>query len=86
MKSYIFTCLLGLMILLGSCQGSSNKNTELPSIGDPVIKTTVIVNNREIIWGMDFLPNGDLLFTEKKGTIARYTAGGAVQEISGVPS
>lgn len=86
MKSYIFTSLLGLMILLGSCQGSSNKNTELPSIGDPVIKTTVIVNNREIIWGMDFLPNGDLLFTEKKGTIARYTAGGAVQEISGVPS
>lgn len=86
MKSSIFNSLLGLTILLGSCQGSSNKNTEVPLVGDPVIKTDIIVNNREIIWGMDFLPNGDLLFTEKKGTIARYTTGGAVQEINGVPS
>lgn len=86
MKSATITSLLGLTLFLGSCQGSSNKNPELPLSGDPTLKTTVIVNNREIIWGMDFLPNGDLLFTEKKGTIARYTSNGNIQEISGVPA
>lgn len=78
--------LLALLSWLGACQSSSSKNTEVPLTGEPTLKTTVIVNNREIIWGMDFLPNGDLLFTEKKGTIARYSSNGTIQEISGVPA
>lgn len=85
MKLPITPSLLGLLCLLSACQGTSTKKTEVPLTGEPTLKTNVIVNNREIIWGMDFLPNGDLLFTEKKGTIARYTANGTIQEISGVP-
>lgn len=86
MKSSITISLLALLNWLSACQSSSSKNTEVPLTGEPALKTSVIVNNREIIWGMDFLPNGDLLFTEKKGTIARYTTGGTIQEISGVPA
>lgn len=78
--------ILSLSMLLSSCQGTSNKNTELPQMGEPKLKTDIIVNNREIIWGMDFLPNGDLLFTEKKGTITRYSSNGTVQDITGVPA
>lgn len=86
MKSYITIAVLALFSSLSACQSSSSKNTEVPLTGEPTLKTNIIVNNREIIWGMDFLPNGDLLFTEKKGTIARYTTGGTIQEISGVPA
>lgn len=86
MKSSITISFLALLSWLSACQSSSSKNTEVPLAGEPTLKTTVIVNNREIIWGMDFLPNGDLLFTEKKGTIARYSTNGTIQEISGVPA
>lgn len=33
---------------------------------DPRFRTETLLNNYEVIWGMDFLPDGDLLFTEKK--------------------
>jgi glucose/arabinose dehydrogenase len=39
----------------------------------------------KIIWGMDFLPDGDLLFTEKKGQLRRYHSGN-VTDISGLPT
>lgn len=86
MKLPIIISIIALFNCLSACQSSSSKNTEVPLTGEPTLKTTVIVNNREIIWGMDFLPNGDLLFTEKKGAIARYTANGTIQEISGLPT
>lgn len=37
-------------------------------------------------WGMAFLPNGDLLITEKSGTLYRLTADRQLQPISGVPA
>lgn len=86
MKLSITISLLAILSCLSACQSTSNKSTEVPLTGEPTLKTNVIVNNREIIWGMDFLPNGDLLFTEKKGAIARYTANGTIQEISGLPT
>ncbi len=35
-------------------------------------------------WGMDFLPNRDIIITERRGRMYRYSGGG-LQEISGVP-
>ncbi|HCL04844.1 MAG TPA: hypothetical protein DHW64_02285, partial [Chitinophagaceae bacterium] len=80
------TTIISVIMLLGSCKGSDDTNTETPLTGTPKLKTTVLVNNHEIIWGMDFLPNGDLLFTEKRGRIYRYTTGGATEELTGVPA
>ncbi len=37
-------------------------------------------------WGMAFLPNGDMLITEKSGTLHRLTADRQLQSISGVPA
>ncbi len=62
---------------------SSAGNNEGSTI-EPTVKVNTFLTGYEIIWGMDFLPDGDLLFTEKKGKIHRYHAG-TVTEITGFP-
>ncbi|HSB92573.1 MAG TPA: PQQ-dependent sugar dehydrogenase, partial [Flavitalea sp.] len=65
----------------------SNSGTTIPELPPVVIKTETIINKREIIWGMDFLPNGDLLFTEKKGTLTRAAKDSwTLTEITGLPT
>lgn len=49
-----------------------------------IVQSTVLTRN-DIIWGMDWLPNGDMLFTEKGGRLFRWSNGSAV-EITGVPT
>ena len=51
----------------------------------PQITISTVLTGYEIIWGFDFLPNGDMIFTEKRGKIYRST-GGAVTELTGFPS
>ena len=74
-----------VVILLGRC---SSKNADEPvnpgSTEEPTIKVNTLFTNREVVWGMDFLPNGDMLFTEKKGKLYRYSAGN-ITEITGLP-
>lgn len=43
-----------------------------------------VVNELEIPWGMAFLPNGDMLITEKSGEIIRFS-NGEKYNIEGVP-
>ena len=74
------------MLVLASCKGTADNGNINPVPELPKLKTTVLVNNHEIIWGMDFLPNGDMLFTEKRGRIYRYTSAGTTQELTGVPA
>ena len=49
------------------------------------LKTTEVLTGQEIIWGMDWLPNGDMLFTERKGSIKRFS-NGQISELKGLPS
>lgn len=51
---------------------------------EPTVKTVPLISGYEVIWGMDFLPNGDLLFTEKKGKLHRKS-GDKITEITGLP-
>ncbi len=55
---------------------------ELPL--DPQLVFNTILNGYEIIWGMDFLPDGDLIFVEKRGKIYRMK-NAIVTEITGFP-
>jgi glucose/arabinose dehydrogenase len=48
------------------------------------VTITTIVKDYEIIWGMDFLPDGDLIFGEKRGKLYRLH-NGSVVEITGFP-
>lgn len=45
----------------------------------------VVVDGLEIPWGMEFLPNGDLLIAEKKGTLSRFSKKDGLKAITGVP-
>nr|WP_214449534.1 PQQ-dependent sugar dehydrogenase [Flavihumibacter rivuli] len=72
--------------LFSSCGGSSDTATpEVPVAGEPETETNVVVTGYEVIWGMDFLPNGDLLFTEKRGKLYRRS-NGQVTELTGFPA
>lgn len=45
----------------------------------------VVVADLEIPWGLEFLPNGDLLIAERNGTLSRFTREKELIEISGLP-
>lgn len=61
------------------------KDSEGDPVGDPQVNIKTILTGYEIIWGMDFLPNGDLIFGEKRGKLYRKT-NDAVTEITGFPA
>lgn len=50
------------------------------------VQLDTIARNLENPWGMTFLPNGDLLFTERSGKLWRMTPQGKKTEIGGVPT
>ena len=79
-KSIFYTILI--LSIFTFCK---QKNTfSIETDKEPGVRIQTIVDKHEIIWGMDFLPNGDLLFTEKQGKIFRYHEG-KTTEITGVP-
>ncbi len=44
-----------------------------------------VVDGLDVPWGLEFLPNGDLIINERSGHMIRYTVSGEKQEISGLP-
>jgi aldose sugar dehydrogenase len=72
------------LILLLGC---GKEAPEVPSedlTGVPEISVQTVITGYEIIWGMDFLPNGNLIFGEKRGRIY-LKSGETVSEITGFP-
>lgn len=61
-----YTYALFVCIFLIACKKNT---TAVVSTGVPDIEIKTVLTGYEIIWGMDFLPNGDLVFGEKKGTL-----------------
>lgn len=45
----------------------------------------VVVSNLEIPWGLEFLPDGDLLIAERNGTLSRFTKNKKLTAITGLP-
>jgi aldose sugar dehydrogenase len=75
---------LAASLLLAAC-GSAAENTPTVS-SDVKLKLTPVVTEAEFPWGMAFLPNGDLLFTEKEGGLKRVPGGeGTPVPVSGLP-
>ncbi len=64
-----------------------NEPISAPKSGGPVITVTTLLSNQGIIWGFDFLPNGNLLFTQKTGTMRLFdTTTQSNTLISGLPT
>ncbi|MBM3177098.1 MAG: PQQ-dependent sugar dehydrogenase [Bacteroidetes bacterium] len=75
----------GIMLLVfTSCENPDD--TVLTTV-EPQIETSTVINGFEIIWGMDVLPNGDLIFGEKRGKMYLLKNNQTSPiEISGVPT
>jgi glucose/arabinose dehydrogenase len=77
------------LLILSACGKKSEVGvTEPPTVPPatpPTIEITTPVTGYEVIWGMDFLPNGDMLFTEKRGKLYRLS-NGTVTEVTGFPA
>jgi aldose sugar dehydrogenase len=80
-----------LLVFLFSC----SKDAESPSppvitpplTGTPDITITTLLTNQGIIWGFDILPNGNLLFTKKAGTMHLFdTTTRSNTTITGLPT
>jgi len=72
-----------LIIIVAACEKKS-VTTSPDETTNPEITINAVVTGYEIIWGFDFLPNGDMIFVEKRGKIYRYT-NGVVTGLSGFP-
>ncbi len=81
---------LGEYILAESKQRNIDKNiVELPKDGvygtDFKYKAEVLTDDLEIPWGIEFLPNGDILVGDRNGTLSRLTPNGELIRIVGLP-
>jgi glucose/arabinose dehydrogenase len=90
-KSLLIKLRFAFLVFLFSC----SKNTEPqsppvltpPLSGTPEITITTLLTNQGIIWGFDFLPNGNLLYTQKAGTMQLFdTTTRNITNITGLPS
>ncbi len=57
---------------------------EITTPTEPSYTTELVVPDVEIPWGMVFLPNGSLLYSEKEGKLIRFEYG-KKKEVSGIP-
>jgi aldose sugar dehydrogenase len=81
--------MLLLLLWLSSCAKKTNSSEPPPPVltGTPDISTTTVLTNQGIIWGFDALPNGNLLYTQKSGTLQLYdTTTKTNTVITGLPS
>lgn len=79
----VVSCLL--MMFNASCIDKDPVPPEEEPLADPEVTVTTVVTGYEIIWGMDFLPGGDMIFGEKRGKLYRLS-NGTVKEITGFPA
>lgn len=75
--SAIFSC--------NSSDNSSQDNVYATVVEEPKIKMETVFTDRGIIWGFEFLPNGDIIFTEKSGKISIFS-NNKITELTGVPT
>ncbi|MFZ4106903.1 PQQ-dependent sugar dehydrogenase [Flavobacterium sp.] len=82
MKHFFFYFFL---ISIIACSKKQSTDT-IDLFSEPKIKIDTLLSGYEIIWGMDFFPNGDLIFNEKKGNLYIRNIVGSIREIKGLPT
>lgn len=86
-KTLFFFGLLGMVLLACSKKSGSSTPTPPTLTGTPELTTTTVLSNQGIIWGFDVLPNGNLLYTQKTGTMQLYdTTARSNTALTGLPS
>lgn len=83
-NTYILSLLSLILFIHYSCAQVENK-PEIQTPTEVSYTTELIVPDVEVPWGMVFLPNGSLLYTEKAGKLIRFQYGKKT-EIAGLPT
>ncbi|MGL4630542.1 MAG: PQQ-dependent sugar dehydrogenase [Leadbetterella sp.] len=83
------------IILFLSCKTQESEKTiitEVPPKASPnaslepkSLKQEIVLSESGIIWGFDFLSDGNIIFTEKSGKM-KVSLNGSLQDLSGLPS
>ena len=81
----IFFLAFAILSCKTNSENTNSIDSPIPVALEPKIENELILSNRGIIWGFDFLPNGDIIFTEKNGKIGLFSEG-KVTEITGLPN
>lgn len=63
---------------------TNNTNQGKVPTGDPNIQTTTVLSGKQFIWDIDFLPAGQLIFTERSGSVS-FLDKGVLQQIDRIP-
>ena len=81
---------LVFLVFLFSCSKDTDPVPPIinpPLTGTPEITITTLLTNQGIIWGFDVLPNGNLLFTQKTGSMQLFdTTTRSTINITGLPT
>jgi aldose sugar dehydrogenase len=90
-RSWLIQLPFALLLFVFSCSKDAEPTTppviNPPLTGTPVITITTLLTNQGTIWGFDILPNGNLLFTKKAGTIHVFdTTNRSNTTITGLPT
>lgn len=81
---YIFYLFFFLIVSSFSCAQQKESSVEALSSVDLNYTTEIVVSDIALPWGMDFLPDGSMLITEKTGELIHFKEG-IKTKISGVP-
>lgn len=73
-----------------ACNSSNDTQTGVTKSPTPITENITLTQetvftDRGIIWGFEFLPNADIIFTEKSGKMGIYS-NGKITELSGLPT
>lgn len=81
-NSMALICVFVVMITFSCAQDPENKVSEPEQAA---VSAELVVGDLAIPWGLEFLPDGSLLISEKSGRIIRFKDG-VKNEVSGVPA
>jgi len=76
----LFTLMFSFFAI--SCAGQPDIKK---SNSDENYTTETVVSDVSVPWGMDWLPNGDMLLTERSGTLHIFSDGQLSEPVAGVP-
>lgn len=86
-RHQMMAILTGVLLGLGAACGGSGQSVQTAvAVSKPKVRVVPVATGLSRPWGLAFLPNGDMLVTERPGTLKRIPKnGGSPQAITGVP-
>lgn len=82
---YKYLSIFVAVIMITACNANTDTKNEENEVNQEY-STQTIISEIDVPWGMDWLPNGDMLITERSGDMWLYSDGTLADEpIAGVP-